>query len=699
MADLKTMIVHASERGSLCLGDGNALQCRSAVYMPRWRDETGSYNMQYVSGKPNADTKSEPVFPYSGPNKIDRTVNMIGKTLYVDFDRGESGSGLSWEDAKSSLNDLLNDPFVYYTCAIQRQVVHARVRGGVSSEAVRARKGYDMQGYLVVHDAEFEFKYPESVPITDGGLPYFIFAPGVVFADCSFTLRMPDGENASGLNDDKSGKNGGHSAWNIPDIGGGDGYGNYDEVELCGDRIYFFRCAIYLYGGNGGDGADGSSYIAESGYPTSDFVVGTNGGNGGCPGGACLGTNGAVILDSCSIEIVAGSCGNGGNGGNGWKGGQGGNSGDMSLGPQCRISALKIYDCDITAIWRPSFHAGDGGSGEEWFYPLYQSQQEGNGGNGGDVVLLKDPIDIRCSFIRGSNISKTIDMSGVSAGKGGPHAPFTYTADGQTVTRYTGGGQAGSIKWENSLSLIYCGEMINTEVQMSVPHLGTSRDVMIPDVTLLYGNRPHLHNVKAVLDFPMAAVYLEDARADAGSLRLNNIRPYPNRAQADTVDIELHIGTPPSPPDGIVIQSVENPKPNTIPELYSAGGDIRGSYGCWLSTPDISFPSKFGQNAEYGIRITSSKPGQIKGGYPGGGWIGNWFPPGWLVDGADGNDSKPDGGTANGAFTWWNWSASDGTPGKGAPANQYHPAGEDGRVSTAYDIDYPSGGYVSVVFV
>lgn len=678
------MLVNMTKRGSLAAcGYGGAL-------VPRRKLTSGRLSplVSYTTGASGYALSLAKGFPRAGLSGIEEigTVNCIGYKVYVDHGKTKSGDGLSWETAYANLNDLLNDPLLYYTCVSQRQVIHAYVRGEVtypiyatSLGSRRSVLSYD--GYLVIHDCNFyyDLRIDSSFLCATYGEDILscISVSGLVFHSCSFTVIQPDGVNGtdgvaneSGTSGTRGG-NGGDSLTKGVYLGETESddrtmYSN--EIALvCGDCAYFYKCAFDFTCGNGGHGGKGATAY------TATKSVGGRGGTGGNGGQIHIMKSGACALYNCLYTMTVGSGGNGGDGGDGYAGGNGGQASaaySIVIIPYGTTKfTSKAFGCTFTVNIVPTQHGGNGGQG---------ALVGGRGGNGGTCSVT---LEIEAyGNVNECTFTVLQDLTQCSGGEGGEH---TYTQDNGTTI--DAAGDSGSMQ----SSLTFTGGRIkNSHIQLNIPHNGQGGE--------LQGCKAYVYLDAAfatTIGIHNACKYTPLTRIRNSAFVLYVPKFSITIPQASNVDVAITQGNINQLPEG-VRQDKYVDDDGAVSYAYQKGGCISGSN--WLSVSASKYATELSATQDYGLSVTVQKPGGVTCGYPSGGIYGSAF--GYIVHGRDGraswNNVVSRGGDGSAAFTWMNWSAPAGTFGHGSVDDPSY----DGSLLTFTGKDYNSD-IVDISFV
>lgn len=683
------MLVNMTKRGSLAAcGYGGAL-------VPRRKLTSGYLSplVSYTTGASGYALSLAKGFPRAGLSGIEEigTVNCIGYKVYVDHGKTKSGDGLSWETAYANLNDLLNDPLLYYTCASQRQVVHAYVRGEVTypiyATSLGARNGvlsYD--GYLVIHDCTFyyDLRLDSAFLCATYGAKLLscISVSGLVFHSCSFTVIQPDGVNGtdgvaneSGTSGTRGG-NGGDSRTRgiyLGETESDDAVMYSNEVSLVyGDCAYFYECTFNFTCGNGGHGGKGATAY------TATESVGGRGGRGGNGGQIhIMKSGGACALYNCLYTITVGSGGNGGDGGDGYAAGNGGQSSaeySIVIIPYGTTKfTSKAFGCTFTVNIVPTQHGGSGGKG----VVVGGNHGEWGGNGGGCNVYLE--------IIAYGNINKCTftllqDLAQCAGGEGGEH---TYTYDNGTTI--DAAGDSGSMQ---SALTFTGGRIKNSHIQLNIQHNGQGGELQeckaYVYLDAAFATTIGIHN---------ACKYTPLTRIRNSAFVLHVPKFSITIPQASNVDVAITQGNIDQLPDG-VRQDKYVDDDGAVSYAYQKGGCISGSN--WLSVSASKYATELSATQDYGLSVTVQKPGGVTCGYPSGGIYGSAF--GYIVHGRDGraswNNVVSRGGDGSAAFTWMNWSAPAGTFGHGSVDDPSY----DGTLLSFSGTDYNSD-IVDISFV
>lgn len=681
------MLVNMTKRGSLAAcGYGGALVPRRKLTLSylsplvSYTTSVGGYALSLAKGFPRAGL--------SGIEEIG-TVNCIGYKVYVDHGKTKSGDGLSWETAYANLNDLLNDPLLYYTCVSQRQVVHAYVRGEVNypihTTSLGARNGVlEYCGYLVIHDCTFYYDLrvdSSSLCATAGNSTLScISVSGLVFHSCHFTVIQPDGIKGTDGVDNENGASG---------TDGGDGGGSLTkgvylgetesadrpmystEVALVyGDCAYFYKCTFDFTCGNGGDGGKGGK--GATAYAASSSRGG-DGGNGGNGGQIHIMKSGACALHTCAYTVNVGSSGNGGAGGDAYIAGDGREAAaaySITILPYTSAKLKsKAFGCTFIINSAPVQHGGNGGQG---------ALAGGRGGKGGSCNVT---LEIKAyGNVNECTFTVLQDLTQCSSGEGGEH---TYTQDNGTTI--DAAGDSGSMQ----SSLTFKGGRIkNSHIQLNIPHNGQGGEVhgckVYVYLDAAFATTIGIHN---------ACKYTPLTRIRNSAFELHIPEFSITIPQASNVDVAITQGNIDQLPDG-VRQDKYVDDDGTVSYAYQKGGCILGRN--WLSVSASKYATELSATQDYGLSVTVQKPGGVTCGYPSGGISGNAF--GYIVHGRDGraswNNVVSIGGNGSAAFTWMNWSAPAGTFGHGKVDDPSY----DGSLLTFAGKDYNSD-IVDISFV
>ena len=629
------------------------------------------------------------IFPYADTNRPPSrardnfTVNLIGYKCYVDHNAPSGGDGLSWDTAFSNLNEALANPYLYYTCVCQCQVVHLYVRGVVDYAVIPGKTDTSIDiisyyNYLVIHDATFSYASASVTPYSG----MYVYISGINFINCTFSLIQKDGESGSGTSNDGSGNPG-----SAP-----------DSISLfAGSSYVFHSCPITVVQGRGGDGANGINPPTDAPY-----TRGGNGGNGGDGGVITLGdfpsnNNRTAVFYKCTFNIVV-KCG--GKGGNGSDANFGGNGGDGGEAGRIDFCAHKMYDCNMVINITPTSAGGNGGSGSP--YTDGRVSNPGRGGDGG-TGCAHNPIELDVKYVNKCSFNFILNAANASGGDGGYHPDYTsyfYKSDGSvdyTITSKEYNGVPGVMYTSLNLNFGDSSVLKNSEVSAEIAHSGGGSKVDIGNIDVYirdcYNTTIKLHNDGKFSPKIRKTTDTACFSAEMGSMYLTVI-------SCSNTTAEISWGTFSDLPDG---ESVYTKSKEAYPH-YSLGGYIYGgefTQYAWLSVKSNRFPSNFIGKGDYGLNVTVHKPAAITQGSPGsGGVVG-----GIQTNGSDGVPSigsySVDGGNATNAFTWHNWNSPAGTPGTGVHGVEGSSEGEDGtlRGYTEYNSNVTEKDHVTISFV
>ena len=641
-----------------------------------------------------------PLFPYvSRPDSMS-TVNNIGYKVYVDHAAPHGGDGHSWSTAYNNLNELMNNPWLYYTCSCQKQVVHVYVRGEVTYPLYRysaenehkwGETIWDYKNYLVIHDAIFTWDTSVCIPFgTSPPLPYegidtvYVAFSGINFYNCTFTLIQQNGKDGIGIDDYGNGARGKAPSITCL-IGGWRLYTTDEEGRDClfHDYVYLKTCSIIIRQGNGGAGAKGSS----------DYERRTYGGYGGDTRMVVLLENASTgllyyskaILDECTVNVEFGSPGNGGDGADGI-GGHGGDSGDVA---PVMINAYKMYKCHISGTYAPTFHGGNGGS--------YTGNPDENSGGRGGHIYTDFPFGVYSGWCNHCTIDLTVDMQNAQAGDGGNGASGVDSS-GNTITELGARGTPGQMDepYNPVCNISYCA---NTTITIHKVHHGTGLYTMGGRVLLslddCYKSKLNIiDDLKFGLKESPSQSYTPTFYLPSYSVACGN---------CTDVDVTFTFTK-----NAITLPSYGNLyEVNAAGDRaqYSLGGCVGGPYNnhndlYLMIEGNPTFPSSYSADGTYGMRVKMSKPPVFYGGYPSGGSIWAY---GVVVHGADGLDEEfnddyirgHEGGDASNSFTFNGLNVSAGTPGKGTYS------ANDGRFipEAPYTINSTTSKDVEITFI
>lgn len=404
-----------------------------------------------IVAAPSEDRRYDFLFP-SDTKEMGR-INPVGNTFYVDSAATGKADGLTRETAYKTLEEALCDPYLYYTCAVLKQIVHLYVYGDditthVVPHAERRIGASEMylssfHSCLVVHNATFRWDTKNISTFEESPVNQcFIFAEGVIFVDCKFYLTQHDGED-------------GEPPWTsgyLKNVG----IGYFDQVKY--DDLYIFNsgqvylknCYIEIKQGNGGDA-----------------VTSNNGGNTTNIGIMEDSVASSFILDSCTLTLIPGTPGSG-------KNGTGGNAGDMH---SIILWGKKIYNTNIEFNYTPKYSAGDGEDATE-----DDPYHSGDGGN----VNIGTALNIRFDWCNRCTFKSIIDLSGVSAGNGGKAEDEIFEmSSSRPYSGYnkTGQGTPGNIL-SGRLVLYTLGTITNSSIYADIQHNGCGFEVHCSSVSV-----------------------------------------------------------------------------------------------------------------------------------------------------------------------------------------------------------------------
>lgn len=680
-------IANMTRRGSL-VTEGAAktpTTRRHFVHRPGTLDILGSPEIHYVF----------PLFPYVAKKDNLLTINNIGHKLYVDHSAKGGGDGYSWSTAYNNLNELLNSPWLYYTCACQKQVVHVYVRGEVTYPLYRyssenehewGSEILDYKNYLVIHDATFTWDTSVCVPYGTGApLGYsgidtvYVAFYGINFYNCTFTLIQQNGKDGIGIDDDGDGARGKAPSitclidgWNLYTTDG-DG-----RDCLFYYHVYLKKCNITLHQGNGGAGAKGSA----------DYGRRTYGGQGGDTRFVVLveaignlgGDRGGAILDECTVNVEFGSPGNGGDGADGI-GGHGGDSGDVA---PVVINAYKMYKCNISGTYAPTFHGGNGGS--------YMGNPDDNSGGRGGNIYTDFPFGVYSRWCNYCIVDLTINMENAEAGNGGNGASGVDSS-GNTITELGARGTPGSADepYNSVCNISYCA---NTAITIHKVHHGTGLHTFGGHVSLSLADcyKSKLN----IIDDLKFGLKESNSQSHTPGFYL----PSYSVACGNCTDVDVTFT--------FTKNAITLPSYGNLYKVNAAGNRAQYSLGACVGDRGLylmiegnpTFPSSYSADGTYGMRVKMSKPPVFYGGYPSGG-SNNVY--GVVVHGADGLDEEfkddymrgHEGGDASNSFTFNGLNVSAGTPGKGTYG------ANDGRLvpEAPYTINSTTSKDVEITFI
>ena len=663
-------IANMTKRGSLITAERGKLATRNRI---------SSIDVIAALGYPSDLLKKYPIFPSTS---AEFTINNIGYKFYVDHSAPDGGDGLSWATAYNNLNSALSDPFLFYTCTCQRQVVHLYIRGvidypiyvRVNSSSFESIFFYN---YLVIHNGVFEF---HTDKMTFSGSAYSgiwcINVCGVVFKDCSFTLIQQDGKSASTYGEV------GHA----PEIKYINSYGEEsttDNVRIfAGNYIYLKSCSIHLKQGSGGNGYEGK--------PNTDSYndrCGSAGGNSGRIG--IFIDNRRTILDTCAISIESGNPGSGGRGAPAYKNEYGfnkpaGNGGNTGVAERVRIDAFKIYNCEINHMYAPTHKGGDGGDTGE-----LTGIDAGTGGS----AYTSGNLYIRTNWCNKCVFNIVEDYSNVSAGNGGyaPSYEYDWGDQGYVTWHNSNMGAAGSVVAYGASDLSF-GTLANSSISLKILHNGAGNWVQCVEMGFAITD---CANTAIVLENKGEYTPIKQVSKDAACFAYDLPEVYLACDRCTNVDVVINLPNDITLPDGGDMYFERTYRDGRKEQAFTRGGaSTRNGDSRWgLIDFDyysaFKFPSSYCPEGEYGMRVTISSPPTITAGYPAGSAEG-WGMRGIGRDGhpnASGNSMEARGGNGTPSFTYYGTQFEAGSAGKGTNG------ASDGSLipSDPYVIDYYTG--------